>query len=100
MKPRAVPVLGAIVGVENVSDRVPSNEGVVVAVGPGRRNKRGNIVPPDVRVGDRVMVASPGPSAPVAGTCIDERERLWMITEADIIGVLEPDESTEDVKAA
>lgn len=89
MKPRAEVIRGAVVGVSDLSSRIPSNEGVVLAVGPGRRRKGGAVVPLDVRVGERVMVSSPGPSAPVAGVCVSERERLWMVAESDIIGALE-----------
>ena len=87
MKPRAVEVAAGIIGVSALSDRIPSNEGEVVAVGPGRRTKRG-VVPMSVEVGQCVMVSSPGPSSPVDGVWIDERERLWMVPESAIIGVV------------
>ena len=89
MKPRAVEVFGGVIGVSAISDRIPSNEGEVVAVGPGRRGKRGGLVPMSVEVGQCVMVSSPGPSSPVDGVCIDERARLWMVPESSIIGVVE-----------
>lgn len=66
-----------------------SSEADVLAVGPGARDKKGRIRPLDIQVGERVLVARGGPGAPIHGTCVDERERLYMIREADIIAVIE-----------
>lgn len=38
------------------------NEGVVLAVGPGRRNKEGDIIPPSVKEGDKVLLPEYGGS--------------------------------------
>lgn len=38
------------------------NEGVVLAVGPGRRNKDGDIIPPSVKEGDKVLLPEYGGS--------------------------------------
>lgn len=41
---------------------VQVNEGVVLAVGPGRRNKDGDIIPPSVKEGDKVLLPEYGGS--------------------------------------
>jgi chaperonin GroES len=38
------------------------NEGVVLAVGPGRRNKDGELIPPSVKEGDKVLLPEYGGS--------------------------------------
>lgn len=38
------------------------NEGIVVAVGPGRRNKDGDLLPVGVKEGDRVLLPEYGGS--------------------------------------
>jgi chaperonin GroES len=59
-------------------------QGEVIAVGPGARNERGEIVPLDVKPGDRVLFGK------WSGTevTIDGQELLIM-KESDIMGVLE-----------
>jgi len=59
-------------------------EGKVVAVGPGRRDKDGRRIPPDVKAGDRILFAR------WTGTEVklDGREHMIM-KEDDILGVIE-----------
>ena len=59
-------------------------QGEIVAVGPGARDEKGEIVPLDVKVGDRVLFGK------WSGTevKIDGKELLIM-KESDIMGVLE-----------
>ncbi len=59
-------------------------EGKVIAVGPGRRDKEGKLIPPEVKAGDRILFARYG------GTeiRIDEKEHLIM-KESDVLGVIE-----------
>jgi chaperonin GroES len=63
--------------------REKPQEGRVVAVGPGGRDETGKLVPPDVKVGDRVLFGK------WSGTevRIDGVEYLIM-KEGDILGVL------------
>jgi chaperonin GroES len=59
-------------------------EGAVVAVGPGGRNERGEIVPLDVKVGDRVLFGKwSGTEVKIDG------EELLIVKESDIMGVVE-----------
>ncbi len=59
-------------------------EGRIVAVGPGKRDKAGRIIPLDVKAGDRVLFTK------WAGTEIKLDGKEWMIMkEDDILGVIE-----------
>src|SRR3954447_25243723 len=59
-------------------------EGEVISVGPGGRNEQGQLVPLDVKAGDRVLFGK------WSGTevKIDGRELLIM-KESDLLGVVE-----------
>lgn len=59
------------------------NEGTVVAVGPGRKNSAGLIIPVDVKIGDRVLF-DPASGHPITVL----KRRLLVTSEAQIIGVL------------
>ena len=59
-------------------------QGEVVAVGPGARNERGEIVPLDVKAGDKVLFGK------WSGTEIKvDGEELLIMKESDIMGVIE-----------
>ena len=58
-------------------------EGEVVAVGPGARNERGELLAPDVKAGDRVLFGK------WSGTEVRlDGEELLIMKESDIMGVL------------
>lgn len=60
-------------------------EGVVVAVGPGKRDDEGELQPLTVKVGDKVLFSS------YSGTEIksdDQEEELLILAEDDIFGIL------------
>ena len=60
------------------------DQGEVLAVGPGKRDDAGKIIPMDVKVGDRV------PFGKYAGQTVKvEGEELLVMREEDIMGVLE-----------
>ena len=63
-------------------------EGEIIAVGPGGRNEQGQLVPLDVKTGDRVLFAK------WSGTevKIDGKELLIM-KESDLLGVVEKAEA-------
>ncbi|MEK0085473.1 co-chaperone GroES [Benzoatithermus flavus] len=68
-------------------------QGEVLAVGPGARNDRGELVPMGVKVGDRVLFGKwSGTEVKIDG------EELLIMKESDIMGVLE--ESGAAAKAA
>lgn len=59
-------------------------EGEIVAVGKGLRDESGNVVPLDVKAGDRVLFSK------WAGTEITiNGEELLVMKESDIVGVVE-----------
>jgi chaperonin GroES len=59
-------------------------EGEVVAIGPGARNKDGVLLPMGVKSGDRVLFGK------WSGTEVKlDGEELMIMSEADIMGVLE-----------
>ena len=59
-------------------------QGEVVAVGPGARNEKGDLVPLDVKAGDRVLFGK------WSGTEVKlDGEELLIMKESDIMGVIE-----------
>ena len=59
-------------------------EGEVIAVGPGARNEKGDLVPMDVKAGDRVLFGKwSGTEVKIDG------DELLIMKESDIMGVLE-----------
>jgi chaperonin GroES len=62
-------------------------EGEVLAVGPGGRDEKGVLQPPDVRTGDRILFGK------WSGTEIKlDGEELLIMKESDVMGVIEPKE--------
>jgi chaperonin GroES len=60
-------------------------EGEVVAVGPGARNERGELVAIDLKPGDRVLFGKwSGTEVKIDG------QELLIMKESDIMGVIEP----------
>jgi len=59
-------------------------EGKVLAVGPGARNEKGERIPMDVKVGDRVLFAK------YAGTEVKQDSTKYLIMrENDILAIVE-----------
>jgi chaperonin GroES len=68
-------------------------QGEVLAVGPGARNDKGELVAPDVKPGDRVLFGK------WSGTEVKlDGDELLIMKESDIMGVLE--EGAAQAKAA
>jgi chaperonin GroES len=61
-----------------------SEEGKVVAVGPGKKNEKGEITPIYVKVGDKVLFTKYGPSE----IKVDGKEYL-IASEGDILAIIE-----------
>ncbi|OGV67482.1 MAG: co-chaperone GroES [Lentisphaerae bacterium RIFOXYA12_FULL_48_11] len=59
-------------------------EGVVIAVGPGKRDKDGKIVPMEVKKGDKILMPKYGGS----DVKIDDKE-YKIISEEDIVAIIE-----------
>ncbi|HHX64149.1 MAG TPA: co-chaperone GroES [Chloroflexi bacterium] len=75
--------VGGIVLPETAKEK--PQKGVIVAVGAGRRDDQGNLVPMDVKVGDQVLYAK------YAGTEIklDGDQQVLILRESDILAVIE-----------
>jgi len=59
-------------------------EGEVVAAGPGAKNEKGELIPLDVKAGDRVLFGK------WSGTEVKiEGEDLLIMKESDILGILD-----------
>ena len=59
-------------------------QGEVVAVGPGARNEKGEIVPLEVKVGDRVLFGKwSGTEVKIGG------DELLIVKESDVMGIIE-----------
>jgi chaperonin GroES len=59
-------------------------QGEVIAIGPGGRNEQGQLVPLDVKAGDRVLFAKwSGTEVKIDG------EELLIMKESDLLGVVE-----------
>jgi chaperonin GroES len=59
-------------------------QGEVIAVGPGARDEAGQLVPPEVKPGDRVLFGK------WSGTEVKiDNEELLIMKESDILGILE-----------
>ncbi len=70
-------------------------QGEVLAVGPGARNDKGEVVSLDVKVGDRVLFGKwSGNEVMIDG------EELAIMKESDIMGVLETSRAKKRKKAA
>ncbi|MFH1967887.1 MAG: co-chaperone GroES [bacterium] len=61
-----------------------SEEGKVIAVGPGKRNEKGEIIPVSVKPGDRVLFAKYGPNE----IKVEDKEYL-IAKEEDILAIIE-----------
>jgi chaperonin GroES len=73
---------GGIIIPDTVKEK-PS-EGVVVAVGPGARDERGERVLPDIKAGDRILFGKwSGTEVKVDG------EDLLIMKETDVMGIIE-----------
>jgi chaperonin GroES len=73
---------GGIFIPDNVQEK--PMEGEVIAVGPGARGKAGELLPMGVNAGDRVLFSK------WSGSAIKlDGEELMIMTEADIMGVLD-----------
>lgn len=59
------------------------NEGVVVAVGPGRRNMNGDLIPMSVKAGDKVLLPEYGGSQ----LKLDNKE-FQLYRDEELLGIL------------
>ena len=71
------------------------SEGEVVSVGPGKRNDRGELIPMDIKAGDRMLFGKwSGTEVKLGG------EELLIMNESDIMGIVEATTKAKRKKAA
>ncbi len=68
----------------DTAEKESPEQGEVIAVGPGKKNEAGNIVPLEVKQGDKVLFTKYGPNE----IKIDDKEYL-IAKEEDILAILE-----------
>mmetsp|Transcript_10784 Transcript_10784/g.19672 ORF Transcript_10784/g.19672 Transcript_10784/m.19672 type:complete len:99 (+) Transcript_10784:49-345(+) len=72
---------GGILLPESAASKI--NEGVVISVGPGRRAANGNVIPPSVKEGDKVLLPDFG------GNSIKLlNKEYFLYRDEEILGVL------------
>lgn len=70
--------------IPETADKERSEQGVVVAVGPGRVNDDGKIIPMSVKVGDKIMFTKYGPDEIKI-----EGKEYFILSETNILAVIE-----------
>lgn len=66
------------------ADKEKPEQGKVIAVGPGKKNEEGKIIPLEVKAGDKVLFTKYGPNE----IKIDGKEYL-IAKEEDILAIIE-----------
>lgn len=61
-----------------------SEQGKVIAVGPGKRNEKGEMLPVSVKAGDKVLFTKYGPNE----IKVEDKEYL-IASESDILAIIE-----------
>jgi len=73
---------GGIIIPDTVQEK--PHEGEVIAVGPGARNERGELIPTELKAGDRVLFGKwSGTEVKIDG------QDLLILKESDVMGVVE-----------
>lgn len=70
--------------IPETAEKERSEQGMIVAVGPGKRDDDGKLVPMNVKVGEKVMFAKYGPDE----IKIDGKE-YFILSESSILAVIE-----------
>ena len=70
--------------IPETAEKERSEQGTIVAVGPGKRDEDGKLVPMNVKVGERVMFAKYGPDEiKIAG------KEYFILSESSILAIIE-----------
>ena len=69
--------------IPDTADKERPDQGVVVAVGMGKRDDSGRLVPVSVRVGDKVMFSKYGPDEIKIGD-----KEYYVVSESNILAIL------------
>jgi len=72
------------------ADREKPQEGIVMAVGPGKLNEKGERVPMSVKKGDRVLFTKYGPNEiKIKDSKTGKEQELLVAREEDILAIIE-----------
>jgi chaperonin GroES len=83
---------GGIIIPDTVKEK--PQQAIVVGVGPGSRNERGELVPLDVRAGDKVLFAK------WSGTdVVIDGEEMLILKESEILGIVDEPASSGKMAA-
>ena len=66
------------------ADKERPEQGKIIAIGPGKRNDSGDIIPMDIKVGQKVLFTKYGPNE----IKVDEKEYL-IAKQEDILAIIE-----------
>jgi len=66
------------------ADKERPEQGKVIAVGPGKRNDSGNLIPMDIKVGQKVLFTKYGPNE----IKVEDKEYL-IAKQEDILAIIE-----------
>lgn len=66
------------------AEKEKPEQGEVIAVGPGKTNEQGTLIPMSVKVGDKVLFTQYGPQEVKL-----DSEKYLVISESDILAVIE-----------
>lgn len=76
--------IGLLYVPDNAKNKPKAQEAIVLEVGPGKRDKKGDIIKPDVKKGDRIIFEKySGSKIPMLG------DNTVIINNSDIIAVIE-----------
>ncbi len=75
---------GGILLPPEATDKERPEQGKVVAVGPGKKDSEGKIVPMEIKTGDRVLFTKYGPN----DIKVDDKEYL-IAKQEDILAIIE-----------
>ncbi len=68
----------------DTADKDKPEQGTVIAVGPGRKNTKGDVIPLEIKVGDKVLFTKYGPND------IKVQNKEYLIAkEEDILAIIE-----------
>lgn len=73
-----------------IADREKPQEGIVISVGPGRLNDKGERVPINVKEGDRVIFTKYGPNEiKIKDSETGKEKEILVAKEEDILAIIE-----------
>jgi chaperonin GroES len=76
-------ILSSGIIIPDTADKERPDQGVIVAIGPGKRNETGHLWPVNVKVGDKVIFSKYGPDEIKIGD-----KEYYVIAESNILAII------------